>query len=196
MGVTHPDDVTDALRRDASPPADGRAFWGERRFHRGDGRVIWVTLAASRLPTARGRPPNLVVHVTDVTERRQREAELHHRALHDPLTGLANRALLLDRITVALAHLGRHARPSHLFLLDLDGFKPVNDRHGHAAGDAVLVQLAARLTALTRVGDTPPGWAVTSSQCSARTRHHASPTPSPRDSARPPRNPSTSTERR
>ena len=73
--------------------------------------------------------------------------------MHDPLTGLADRALL-DRITAALAHLGRHARPSHLFLLDLDGFKPVNDRHGHAAGDAVLVQLAARLTALTRVDDT------------------------------------------
>jgi diguanylate cyclase (GGDEF)-like protein len=115
--------------------------------------MIWAALTVARLP-APGSPTRLIVHVDDITEHRRRETELLHRALHDPLTGLANRALLRDRITAAIAQLDRHGRPSQLFFLDLDGFKPVNDRFGHAVGDAVLVQLAARLTQLTRVGDT------------------------------------------
>jgi diguanylate cyclase (GGDEF)-like protein/PAS domain S-box-containing protein len=152
--VTHPDDVADAVRRDTIVPAGGPTDRGQRRLLAGGGRVVWVSLSATRLPRAGGRPTHLIVHVDDVTERRRREAELAHRALHDPLTGLANRALLTDRITAAMAQLGRHARPSHLFYLDLNGFKGLNDRYGHAAGDTVLVQFAQRITGLLRVGDT------------------------------------------
>ena len=79
---------------------------------------------------------------------------MSHQALHDPLTGLANRTLLTDRIRDLLSHRGRHARAGHLFYLDLDGFKAVNDQRGHAAGDAVLIQFAQRLTALLRADDT------------------------------------------
>jgi diguanylate cyclase (GGDEF)-like protein len=91
------------------------------------------------------------VHLEDVTERRRLEDELHHRALHDPLTGLANRVLLAERIRAAQ---GAEARSSQLFYLDLDGFKAVNDRFGHTVGDAVLTQLARRILALLRSGDT------------------------------------------
>jgi diguanylate cyclase (GGDEF)-like protein len=79
---------------------------------------------------------------------------LIHQALHDPLTGLPNRLLLADRIERAYAWRGRHARPNCLFYLDLNGFKAVNDRFGHATGDRVLQLLAKRLVALLRPQDT------------------------------------------
>jgi diguanylate cyclase (GGDEF)-like protein len=90
----------------------------------------------------------------NVAERRRLEARLHHQAFHDPLTGLANRALFVDR----LAHCLNRARREHTFpavlYLDLDGFKAVNDTLGHAAGDNVLVETARRLLAGRRLTDT------------------------------------------
>ena len=80
--------------------------------------------------------------------------ELAQQALHDPLTGLANRTLLADRLDHDLESSQRTGQPVCLLALDLDGFKPVNDTLGHAAGDTVLVETAARLTSCTRPGDT------------------------------------------
>ena len=94
-----------------------------------------------------------VITACNVSDRKRLEAELSHRALHDPLTGLANRTLLAERLRESLGRRGRHTRLGHLFYLDLDRFKAVNDRFGHAVGDAVLTQLAARIVALLRVGD-------------------------------------------
>lgn len=92
--------------------------------------------------------------VRDVSERRQREDSWVHRALHDPLTGLANRSLVLDRIGHALARAERaHGRIAVLFL-DLDGFKSINDGLGHEAGDTVLATSGRRLSDATRPGDT------------------------------------------
>ena len=113
-----------------------------------------MSVSVSRVLGNIDRPEHMIIHVEDISERKQREAKLSHQALHDPLTGLANRTLLTERIRDFLSHRGRHARPSHLFYLDLDGFKAVNDRFGHAAGDAVFIQLAQRITALLRAGDT------------------------------------------
>ena len=81
-------------------------------------------------------------------------AKLTHLALHDPLTGLPNRSLLLDRLAHAMALPARHQRPVMVLFLDLDDFKAVNDRFGHTAGDGVLVAVAERLTALVRPSDT------------------------------------------
>jgi diguanylate cyclase (GGDEF)-like protein/PAS domain S-box-containing protein len=82
------------------------------------------------------------------------DERMRHEALHDPLTGLANRTLLLDRLELALARAERAGdRPTVLFI-DLDNFKEVNDEHGHAAGDAVLVTLGDRLRAAVRPADT------------------------------------------
>jgi diguanylate cyclase (GGDEF)-like protein len=90
--------------------------------------------------------------VRDVTEAVEAELQLAHAALHDPLTGLPNRRLVADRLEQAMAETSRGGRVAVLFL-DLDGFKRVNDTHGHAAGDAVLVETAARITATLRPGD-------------------------------------------
>lgn len=151
--VVHPDDRKDAKQR------CGRLISGrtgvlrhECRVRLGRGRIIWVSMSVSRVPDSRGRPQRLVIHVENISERKRREAELSHQALHDPLTGLANRALLIERIREAMS--GRPRRTGHLFYLDLNGFKEVNDRFGHAAGDAVLTQFAHRIATLLRTGDT------------------------------------------
>ena len=87
-------------------------------------------------------------------ERGRAELLLAHQALHDALTGLPNRLLLLDRLTFALAQSARSDSSVAIFFLDLDGFKEVNDRLGHLAGDALLRGVAGRLLAWVRPGDT------------------------------------------
>ena len=95
-----------------------------------------------------------VIVVADETERRRVEAELNRLALHDPLTGLPNRATLHDRLAQALARRQRHDSVLAVLFVDLDRFKTVNDRLGHAAGDAVLQTVAGRLVGALRPGDT------------------------------------------
>ena len=90
----------------------------------------------------------------DITERKSFEGQLTHQALHDPLTGLANRVLFRNRVEHALALADRNHRPLAVLLLDLDGFKTINDTLGHEAGDQLLVSVGERLTACLRVGDT------------------------------------------
>ncbi|HEY5430300.1 MAG TPA: sensor domain-containing diguanylate cyclase [Solirubrobacteraceae bacterium] len=82
------------------------------------------------------------------------EEQTRHEAVHDPLTGLANRTLLRDRLEHALQRSARGGAATGVLFVDLDNFKQVNDRHGHAMGDAVLVALATRLRAAVRPGDT------------------------------------------
>ncbi len=97
----------------------------------------------------------IVLNTRDVSERTALEAELTHQAFHDPLTGLANRALLRDRTGHALSRSQRHGQaPQALLFLDLDNFKMVNDSLGHAAGDSLLVEAARRLLACVRSSDT------------------------------------------
>ena len=90
----------------------------------------------------------------DVTAHRQREAALSHLASHDPLTGLPNRALLLERLDVAVSIAERMRSPVAVLVLDLDGFKAVNDDHGHAVGDRLLQQVTARIESTVRPADT------------------------------------------
>jgi diguanylate cyclase (GGDEF)-like protein/PAS domain S-box-containing protein len=96
----------------------------------------------------------LVVSAVDITALAESRARLHHLANHDPLTDLPNRAALTDRLHDALVAARRRSSRINLIYCDLDGFKAVNDRHGHLAGDAVLKQVADRLLAATRAGDT------------------------------------------
>jgi diguanylate cyclase (GGDEF)-like protein/PAS domain S-box-containing protein len=86
--------------------------------------------------------------------RRRGEEQMRYEALHDPLTGLANRTLLRDRLEQALARSGREGSPTAVLFVDLDNFKQINDTHGHAAGDVVLVEIGRRLRRALRPADT------------------------------------------
>lgn len=153
--VTHPEDLAEAHARCASMSRPEVAeVRHECRFVHSDGSLLWVRVSTSRVEATPDHPAELVMHVEDVTDRRMLEDDLRHRALHDPLTGLANRVLLLDRIAQAQARARRTQNQLRLLYLDLDGFKAVNDRHGHAAGDRLLVAFATRLLASVRRGDT------------------------------------------
>jgi diguanylate cyclase (GGDEF)-like protein/PAS domain S-box-containing protein len=92
--------------------------------------------------------------ITDITAARRAEAQLHRQALHDTLTGLANRALLRDRLNHAIARQRRVGGDVTVVFLDLDQFKLVNDAHGHAVGDMFLIQVAERLSSAMCEGDT------------------------------------------
>ena len=96
----------------------------------------------------------VVLNARDITERIELEAELTHQAFHDNLTGLANRALFRDRLDQALARAGRSDRSLAVLLVDLDGFKQVNDTLGHDAGDQLLQEVAQRFSGVVRASDT------------------------------------------
>jgi diguanylate cyclase (GGDEF)-like protein len=100
-----------------------------------------------------GDPVASVCSITDVTREREREQALAHSALHDPLTGLANRRLIDAHLDVALARAHRGEHSVGVLFLDLDRFKQVNEDHGHKAGDAVLAEFARRLTNAVRASD-------------------------------------------
>jgi diguanylate cyclase (GGDEF)-like protein/PAS domain S-box-containing protein len=119
-----------------------------------DGSDVWGLLSSSTVTPADGSPPYAIALVEDITARKRAEAALTHQALHDGLTGLANRSLLLDRLERALLPQGRSTLRVGVAYLDLDGFKQVNDGAGHAAGDELLVQVADRLRRSVRPGDT------------------------------------------
>ena len=95
-----------------------------------------------------------VANIRDITERKEFEALLAHRALHDPLTGLANRQLILDRAEQMLARGRRFLEPVALYFIDLDNFKDTNDSFGHEAGDKLLQSVANRLVGMLRASDT------------------------------------------
>ncbi|HET9444158.1 MAG TPA: GGDEF domain-containing protein [Acidimicrobiales bacterium] len=109
----------------------------------------WFVVRITPLSHRRGA---LVCHL-DVTAAKLAEDRLAHRASHDPLTGLPNRAAVLTHLRAALARLDRRGTPVAVLFLDLDGFKPVNDRYGHAAGDQFLVRIARRLQRQVRATD-------------------------------------------
>lgn len=133
------------------------AAGGHRRLQRpvlSERRRSFVAeFTAAATPPDRGGRRSTVVVVTDVTERHAAEQVMVHRAQHDQLTGLPNRTVLADRLVHAAVR-SRAPGLVALLVLDLDGFKAVNDTHGHAAGDAVLVAVARRAAAVLREGDT------------------------------------------
>ncbi len=131
----------------------GNTWRGDLEVRRHGGTSVVEAFVTGR-PGPEGTPRWLAMLAVDVTEQRRREADLAHRASHDPLTGLPNRALLEDRLSVARSVAQRMGAQVALIALDLDGFKQVNDTLGHAAGDVLLQQVTARLNATVRPADT------------------------------------------
>ena len=126
----------------------------ERQMIRRDGAAMWagLTFTVIAAPDAEV-PPFLLTHFEDITDRKQYEALLAHQAQVDPLTGLANRRLLIEYLEAVLADTVRAGPSGFVFYADLDQFKQINDRHGHATGDLVLRETAERLKAQVRAGD-------------------------------------------
>ena len=131
-----------------------RSYRIEKRLIHAAGHVVWVLLSVSLVRDHDGRPLHFVSHIEDISERKRAEEEASEPSLSDPLTGLANRALLRDHIELGLARLRRRPKSVAVLFLDLDRFKVVNDSLGHAAGDRLLMQVAGRLRTAVRVSDT------------------------------------------
>jgi diguanylate cyclase (GGDEF)-like protein/PAS domain S-box-containing protein len=142
----------DLPRMHATVESERQGGQGTWRHRVADGRLIDVEVSAHALTFAGRRA--VLVTVQDVTQRAALEEELRHQAFHDSLTGLANRALFLDRAEHAIRRLGRGGPGVAMLMLDLDGFKTVNDSLGHAAGDTLLVAVAARIAWALRATDT------------------------------------------
>jgi diguanylate cyclase (GGDEF)-like protein/PAS domain S-box-containing protein len=151
----HPDDVEWFTTLSAGLAEAAGEQAAEFRLRHADGSWRWVDTIGLNLladPAVGG----IVLNFRDVTERKRLEDQLQHEAFHDPLTGLANRALFADRVTHALARSARHPQDQLAVLfLDLDDFKVVNDSLGHAAGDELLTAVAERIRACLRRQDTP-----------------------------------------
>jgi diguanylate cyclase (GGDEF)-like protein/PAS domain S-box-containing protein len=152
--LLHPDDRERAatfFRHAAQAPGvTGPVEW---RFRQPDGSWLHAEILATNLlhdTTVKG----VVLNTRDVSERRRLEEQLIHQAFHDPLTGLANRALFRDRVSHALALAQRRGSPVTVLFLDLDDFKTVNDSLGHAEGDRLLMAAAERFLACARSADT------------------------------------------
>ena len=152
--LLHPEDRDRAFAffRDAAlaPSVTGPVEW---RFRQSDGSWLHAEILATNLlrdMSVKG----IVLNTRDVSERRRLEEQLIHQAFHDPLTGLANRALFRDRVSHALALAQRRGTPVTVLFLDLDDFKTVNDSLGHAEGDRLLIAAAERFLACARSADT------------------------------------------
>lgn len=132
--------------------ADGQAFNFETELRTAQGQIVSVLLSGKVVDF--GDEPHVIADIRDISEHKRRSAYLEHAAAHDPLTGLPNRLLLGTQLAAAITRSERNATQVAVCYLDLDGFKQINDQYGHDTGDAVLIEVARRLSHGTRKGDT------------------------------------------
>ncbi|WPL17871.1 Bacteriophytochrome cph2 [Thiorhodovibrio winogradskyi] len=155
FAACHPGDVDQiaaAFSAASATPGMGSAVPDHRLLH---ARNDWVwflgTATDLRADPAIG---GIVINAHDITQRKAAELALQHQALHDPLTGLPNRALLKDRLAQSIGHARRTGHLLAVVFIDLDHFKLINDAMGHQAGDRLLIDAAQRLLEILRAGDT------------------------------------------
>ena len=150
----HPDDRQRAWNAWQRAVQTDGVYALECRLRRADGVYRWWLIRGVSLHDAEGQVINWFGTCTDIQDLKDSEAQLERSAHYDGLTGLPNRVLLADRLQQEMVQAQRRARPVAVVLLDLDGFKTINDRHGHAAGDQFLIAVAARMRQALRAGDT------------------------------------------
>ena len=153
--LSHPDDRwRGEVERRRIEQGLSEGYETEKRLMHADGHEVWAMVHVSCVRDPSGRPRYLIGQIQDVTEQRTMRERLAHAAIHDPLTGLPNRVLFMDRLTLALSRAERFGHMTAVAFLDLDRFKLVNDGLGHSVGDELLTAVAERLVGALRAEDT------------------------------------------
>lgn len=152
--LTHADDLEIDLHLVNDVLAGKRTTYRmEKRYIRKDGSIVWGLLSVSLIRDADGDPAYFISQIQDMTDVREIQRELEYKALHDPLTGLANRRKFQIVLGDAIASARRSGTEHSLCFIDLDGFKAVNDTAGHEVGDRLLAAVSAELEKAVRSGD-------------------------------------------
>ncbi len=152
--ITHPDDVaSDAARRRQLLAGEISAYQVEKRYFNATGETMSAILSISLVRDRGDEPLHFVVQIQDISDRKRLEEHLRHLADHDPLTGLRNRRLFEHDLKLQIGRCQRYGERAALMVIDLDGFKQVNDRHGHKVGDDALKAVARTLTRRLRATD-------------------------------------------
>ena len=156
QAITHPDDLGNDLAN-MYKLLEGKipSYQLEKRYSHKQGDTIWVLQSASLIRDADEKPRHVIFQIQDISDRKKAEEQIHHAAFHDALTGLPNRTLFSDRLSMAVERARRTDDYIFaVFFVDLDRFKIVNDSLGHDMGDKLLVDLTRRLENCIRNVDT------------------------------------------
>ncbi len=153
--ITHPDDVAGSLASMvAVVDGDLDVHRTEKRYVHADGHTVWISVSATMIRDAEGKPLHMVSQMLDITEGKRFEQRLQHMADHDPLTGLMNRRRFEAALRDHVVQCQRYGARGSLLVLDIDFFKSVNDTLGHTAGDALITAVARVLRGRLRESDT------------------------------------------
>ena len=152
--ITHPDDLDADLEHvRAMVAGEIRAYEMEKRYFRADGSIVWVLLSVSLVRDADGAPRYFISQIQDISERKRTLGELERLAHHDPVTGMPNRWTWDAELPRAIAYAAQSGQPLAVALIDLNGFKEINDSQGHDAGDRLLKDAAGAWHAQLRGSD-------------------------------------------
>lgn len=154
FGDIHPEDYEYVKQAFSKTLATGVGQQIKYRFLMPDGRIKMMESRGGVVNDSKGHVKRVIVISNDVTERQEAEQKIRRLAFYDPLTQLPNRLMLDERLQRAMSASKRSNRYGAVMFLDLDNFKPVNDQHGHGAGDQLLMQVAERITGCVREMDT------------------------------------------
>ena len=151
--LVHPDDLVSTASRRQAYLDGGSLAPHSVRYRAADGSYRWMSIRSRPMPGGTDDSEGAVISLRDVTSEREAQDELAYRAFHDPLTGLHNRAWVLDMLNADLRAAERHGGRLGVLFIDLDNFKVVNDSLGHVAGDNVLATIAQRISNVLRPDD-------------------------------------------